>query len=144
MTTVAEIAPGLAQIKSSLEADALRAEIRDLTERLDRARRRLKSEKSHSKRLRRKLDQINHRKDNDNMTIEENTITDQTDQTATERDDTPVAHVTPNERTAAGLADSLARLNDLFDEVGAAYADLRRYAAAASATLGTGKDATTK
>lgn len=143
MTTVAEIAPGLAQIKSSLEADALRAEIRDLTERLDRARRRLKSEKSHSKRLRRKLDQINHRKDNDNMTIEENTITDQTDQTATERDDTPVAHVTPNERTAAGLADSLARLNDLFDEVGAAYADLRRYAAA-SATLGTGKDATTK
>lgn len=144
MTTVAEIAPGLAQIKSSLEADALRAEIRDLTERLDRARRHLKAEKSHSKRLRRRLDTItNTNNQEDNMT-EETTITNQTDQTATERDDTPVAHVTPNERTAAGLADSLARLNDLFDEFGAAYADLRRYAAAASATLGTGEDATTK
>ena len=89
MTSISELAPGLSQIKTSLEADELRAEIRNLTERLDRTRRHLKSEKAHSKRLRRKLDQIN----NNENPQEENTMTDQTttDQTTTTQTATPEA-----------------------------------------------------
>lgn len=58
MTSISELAPQLIEAKAALEADSLRAEIRDLTERLDRTRRHLKAEKAHSKRLRRRIDQI--------------------------------------------------------------------------------------
>lgn len=86
MTTIADLAPGLSKIKTSLEADALRAEIRDLTDKLAKARRHLKAEKSHSKRLRRRLNQIatNNQEDNtmntnettNNDQIQEDTMTD--------------------------------------------------------------------
>lgn len=56
MTSISELAPGLTQIKTSLEADELRAEIQSLTEQLDRYRRKLKAEKSVSRRLRRRLE----------------------------------------------------------------------------------------
>lgn len=99
MTAIGELAPGLAEAKAAIEADTLRAEIRDLTERLDRTRRHLKAEKSHSKRLRRRIDQLtanNNQEDNNmntnNDQIQEDTMTETTttEQTATQ-DTTPEA-----------------------------------------------------
>lgn len=64
---IGELAPGLADMKSSLETERLRAEIRDLTDKLDRTRRHLKAEKSYGRRLRRKLDRINEQEGNEKM-----------------------------------------------------------------------------
>ena len=99
MTAIADLAPQLIEAKAAVEADELRAEIQSLTERLDRTRRHLKSEKAHSKRLRRRLDQIatNNQEDtvNTNETtnndqIQEDTMTD-TETTITDQTTTPEA-----------------------------------------------------
>ncbi|PST47602.1 hypothetical protein COO72_12150 [Bifidobacterium callitrichos] len=135
MTSISELAPGLTQIKTSLETDELRAEIQSLTERLDRTRRHLKAEKAHSKRLRRRLDQINNNNENpqkDNtMTTNETTI----EPTATPQDATPAEDMTPNERTAEGLAHHFSQAYKLSTELTLELAKLREYASAAYATL---------
>lgn len=53
------IAGQLTQAKTSLEAQELRDQITTLNQQLDKYKRKLKAEKSLSRRLRRRLDQIN-------------------------------------------------------------------------------------
>ncbi|KAA8815273.1 hypothetical protein CSQ85_12705 [Bifidobacterium rousetti] len=66
--TIGELAPQLIEAKAAIEADELRAEIQSLTEQLDRYRRKLKAEKSVSRRLRRRLEHTH----NNTTTSEEN------------------------------------------------------------------------
>ncbi|MBW3081768.1 hypothetical protein, partial [Bifidobacterium saguinibicoloris] len=127
-----DIAMRLTQAKATAEADDLRNQIRELTAQLDKTRRKLKAEKGFSKRLRRKLDALNNQTKEDTMT----------DQTTTETPEPTAGGTTERaeERTAAGLAEHSRHLTELLDAATKECRLLRRYTAAAAATLAMKED----